>query len=90
MLLPTSMQVANNLLVATGSNNLVATRSICVTFLLDPTCFDLLYCSTMVVASNMLDFVSSGSHLPKRPLTKNRNFVRNRNFGSEKAYRENA
>ena len=61
MLLPTSMQVANNLLVATGSNNLVATRSIRVTFLLDPTCIDLLYGNTMVVASNMLDFVSSGS-----------------------------
>ena len=63
MLLPTSMQVANNLLVATGSNNLVATRSIRVTFLLDPTCFELLYGSTMVVASNMLDFVSSGCYV---------------------------
>ena len=66
MLLPTSMQVANNLLVATGSHNLVATRSIRVTFLLDSTCFDLLYGSTMVVASNMLDFVSSGSQTSQK------------------------
>ena len=68
MLLSTSMQVANNLLVATESNNLVATRSIRVTFLLDPTCFDLLYGSSMVVASNLLDFVSSGTSKYREPL----------------------
>ena len=62
---PTSLLVLSNLLDATASNNLNASRLIRVKFCYHATCLMLLYPTTMVVGSNMLNFASSGKgHLP--------------------------
>ena len=58
---PTTLLVLSNLLDATASNNLNASRLIRVKFCYHATCLMLLYPTTMVVGSNMLNFASSGT-----------------------------